>query len=241
MIDTVDTDMLTWLTDVVAPLPVSLSAPSADPAAPGVACHLLSLCPDPPPRGNRRPPVQARARYLITATCPEPLDAHRALGQVLVAATDRADIDIELDEQPPDLWRAFGVVPQAAVVLRAIVRWERPHTVAPLVREPLLVQFERTADLVGVVVSPDGLPIARAAVRAADVDTPAWTAADGRFTMRVPARATGCTLTVTARGISREVTVDVSQPADHDHPVAVVFNPPDHGRLAAVEGTTSKE
>jgi hypothetical protein len=147
MIDAVDTDMIAWLTDVVDPLPVTLAEPSGGSAVPGVACHLMSLRPDPEPRGNSLPPVRAIARYLITARADEPSAAHRALGQVLVAATDRADIELELDDTPTEVWRAFGVVPQAAVVLRATVRWVRADTPAPLVREPLRVQFQGMTDL----------------------------------------------------------------------------------------------
>jgi hypothetical protein len=221
MIEHADADVVAWLTDVVDPVPVTLGPPTAQPDRPsGVACHLLALIPEPPGRGPGRPPVRAVARYLVTSWAPAPADAHRALGQVLVAAIDRADVELGHSEPPAALWPALGVPAQPAVMLDVPVRWNRPQPTTPLVREPARVDWLGLRPLAGVVIGPTGVPIARAQLRVQDADAPTWTGPDGAFRLpAAPSAPTPMPLTVSARGVTRTVTVTPSTD------LTIVFDP----------------
>jgi hypothetical protein len=224
VIEVVDAELVKWLSTVVAPAAVMLGPPAAVPDGTGITCHLLALVPTPTARGNRRPPVQAMARYLVTAAAATPLDAHRLLGQVLVAAADRPDLDLEHHEPPVGLWPALGVAPQPAISLRVPVRWPRDEPRAPLVREPLRVEWHEARPVAGVVVSPGGTPVARAEVRLPGVDAPTWTEHDGTFVVPgVPVPSGALPVTVTARGLVRTISVPV--PAGTAAPLTVVFDP----------------
>jgi hypothetical protein len=66
--------------------------------------------------------------------------AHRTLGDLLVAALEAREFEPELTPIAPETWTAFGVPPQPAFLLRALVQVERPMPIAPLVRQPLVVE-----------------------------------------------------------------------------------------------------
>jgi hypothetical protein len=223
VIDEADADVVGWLRSVLAPSVVTLGPPIASPEGDGAACYLLSLVPEPAARGLSRPPVQAIARYLVTTWAPDPVDAHRRLGDVLVAAAERADIDAEQREPPVAIFSGLGVPPQPAVVLRTCVRWPRPLRRAPLVEEPLGVRFAEVGRLVGSVVTPKGTPVARAEVRIPPARVPVWTGPDGAFeVLGAAVGADAVQVTVTARGHTRVVTVP--RP-DRDAPLVVPFDP----------------
>ncbi len=228
MIETLDTEVVNWLTAAVAPAPVTLGPPAPADGELGVTCHLLGLRPEAPTRGMRRTPVEAIARYLVTVSAPAPLDAHRLLGLVLVAAADRPDIDLEPDEPALALWSALGTPPRPGLIVRARVRWPRDERRAPLVREPVRVRFQDIGALAGIVVSPTGTPVARAEVRLPGVETPVWTGPDGTFVAAgAPVSADRFDVTVTARGLSRVVSVPAPSepPPDSSAPLTIVFDP----------------
>ena len=168
--------------------------------------------------------MQAVARYLVTTWASAPADAHRLLGQVLVAASDRPDLDLEQVEPPVGLWPALGVPVQPALVVRAKVRWPRPEPRAPLVRQPLHVDWRGMRPLVGVLVAPGGTPIARAQLRLPGSDGPAWTGPDGGFVLPgVLSSSEPLPVTVMARGVTR--TLAVTAPPDPSDPLTIVFDP----------------
>jgi hypothetical protein len=188
-----------------------------------VGCYLLSLVPDSPARGLHRPPVQAAARYLVTTWAPQVADAHRLLGDIFYAASQRADMEVEHEELPALLWHSLGVRPQPALVLRSTVRWSQVATPAPPVRGPIQIQLTPMAIVAGTIVSPSGIPIAAAEVRMGATETPVWTDPDGRFELHTAGTDAPHTIIITARGVTR--TVPVSPIAGAPAPVTVVFDP----------------
>ena len=145
---------------------------------------------------------------------------------MLVAAADRADVDLEQAEPPTDLWPALGIVPQPSLVARVPVRWPRPETRAPLVRQPARLDWRGMRPLAGVVVAPSGVPIARAQLRLPHSDGAVWTGPDGTFAFpAVPSSsatsAAPLPITVSARGVTRTVAITA---ADGPH-LTIVFDP----------------
>jgi hypothetical protein len=100
-----------------------------------VSLYLLDLLPETRERNSRQRRLQATVRYLVTVATERPEEQHRILGELLFAAMDSSLLEIESAPQPVDLWRAFGVSPQAALVIRAKVWKEVPERLHPRVRE----------------------------------------------------------------------------------------------------------
>jgi hypothetical protein len=224
LIAEIEEALLAWLSELTHPVPPSLGLPPAQPKDTGVACYLLSVTPEAPERGVAKPPVRALARFLVTAWAPEPLEAHRRLSDILVGASEKPGIELERQEPPLALWQCLGVPPQPALVIRSHMRLGRPQPVAPLVRAPLQVELAQLTSLTGTVVSPGGIPLARAEVRLAPAGIPVWTGPDGTFTLHGAwGVSVGATVLVTARGITRTMTLPTDGPTDA--PVTVVFDP----------------
>lgn len=146
-----------------------------------VVCYLYDVAPRERPRGLRREPLQFDLTYLVLAQAPDPATGHRLLDSVLSAAAQRVDVEIIDVGLSPQLWLAFGVLPQPAVGLRVVGRVERPEPDAPPVREPMIVRSGGARTLVGRVMSSTGVPIAMAEVFCPGIPAPALTGPNGGF------------------------------------------------------------
>ena len=174
MFDQVDRQVRNWVQTVLGKVQVSLDSPAvgnleagADGhTESGVSIYLLECASAPPPRGTGRPPLQIMLRYLVTTWANEPEEAHRLLGELLFAALDTQDYDVELAPPTADLWAALGVKPQPAFMLGAKFKQERAEPPTRYVRQPLVVQATPIVSLHGVVVGPGEMPIAGARVEA---------------------------------------------------------------------------
>ena len=159
MLEQCDDTIVGWLAELADPLPCSLTVPPGTSTDAGVGCYLLALVPVAPPRGARLPPVEAIARHLVTTWGPEPRAAHRLLGEILVAASARSDVQVEHDEPPIAVWQSLGLPAGPGLVLRSLVRWPVAEPDVPLVRVPLVAHVrpevpERFDPAVGRTPSP---------------------------------------------------------------------------------------
>jgi hypothetical protein len=210
------------IASAVAPDSVSFGSPAAATDRPsGVNCYLLDLVPTRVARSTDRPPLQAVGRYLVTSWSTDASAAHSMLARVLVAVSDRHDLELEHDGVTPSCWQALGVLPQPALVVRTVVRWHRHDPVAPRVLEPARVDVRRLDIVNGFVVSPNGTPVARAEVGLAGGDGRYWTGSDGRFELPVVAPDhNSLSLIVVARGVTRRIDTNLSTV-----PLTIVFDP----------------
>jgi hypothetical protein len=110
-------------------------------------------------QGAQRAPLQFWLRYLVTAWAEKPSQAHAILGELLLAAMDIPEYEVELDNIPPMIWVGFGIPPRPAFILRVPVRKERAQHPAQLVRELLHVEWAKTLRLKGVVFGPEDRPL----------------------------------------------------------------------------------
>jgi hypothetical protein len=195
LIDQVDDQLVSWVRGTLGDIAVSLQPPDKAATGQGISLYLLSLAENPALQGARRTPLQFWLRYLVTAWAEKPSEAHAILGELLLAAMDTPEYEVELDNIPSTIWPGFGITPRPAFLLRVPVRRERVQRSAPLVREPLRVKWIETVRLNGAVHGPgDGpLPGVKIALMPQVGDTPlaaeyarlcpaTVTGADGLFT-----------------------------------------------------------
>ena len=125
MIDEIDQRLRAWVGEVSGEVPVSFAVPGRNLPKRGVSLYLLELNAAPPARSVRRVPLQFSVCYLITVTAETPERAHQLLGELVFAALETPEFDVDLGAIPGELWTALGVPPQPAFRLRLPVRRER--------------------------------------------------------------------------------------------------------------------
>src|SRR5262245_27566205 len=158
-----------------------MKPPTAAQPGTGVGLYLLGMESRPPLRGTEGPPpLQVGLRYLVTTWSDNPEQAHRLLGQLVLAALADADLEVDLEPLPAAFWAAFQVPPQPAFVLLAVLRQERPAPAVKLVRQ-LRLDSSGLAQLAGTVVGPEDVPLAAASVELPALNLAAVTDWRGRF------------------------------------------------------------
>jgi len=208
VIDEVDAQLLDWIGSATGS-PVWLEPPRQHGQEKGVGLYLLDLAEAPPPRGERRAPLQVQLRYLVTAWGPTPKDEHRLLGDLVFAALQRPDWEVAFAPLPTAAWAAFGLAPRPTLVLQVPLRVERPVKLAPRVRMPLVARTVPSVALLGRVLGPEDIPVAAARVELPSLDAAAETDWDGRFRFpRVPVEPRAKRIRVRARGDVQEFTVE---------------------------------
>src|SRR5262249_35963769 len=113
----------------------------------------------PPARGTRRPPLQVLLRYLVTVGGADAWEVHGRLGDLLFAAMEHPDYEVELSSVDPSAWTALGMAMQPSFVLAVPVRKAVPEAPATPVKGPLDVRGSTVSHLDGVVLGPGDVPI----------------------------------------------------------------------------------
>ena len=181
MIDQVDGRLEQWVGTILEGANVSLAAPAASETGRGVSVYLVELLRTPPPRGARRPPLQISLRYLVTAWAETSAEAHRMLGELVFAAMEQPELEVERDPVPVALWTALGVAPRPSFVLRVPLQLERPEPTAPLVRVTPVVRQSPMQSLHGLVCGPGDVPVMGARVELPALHLSTNTDSQGRF------------------------------------------------------------
>ncbi len=223
MIDEIDRRLREWTESVVEGPTFSLTPPDDAQSGSGVSFYLLQLVEKPPTRTAQRAPLQLALHYLVTTWADAPEEAHRLLGELVFAAMETDDFEVDLDPIPPEMWTAFGIVPRPAFVLRIPLRKDRPEPSVKRVQAPLIVRVEPVAGLHGRVLGPNDTPVMGASVEIPALQISTRTDAQGRFSFRsVPGGKGGSTLRVRAKSKERSVTVE--EPTSEASPVVIRFD-----------------
>jgi hypothetical protein len=210
MIDQADQRLKDWAGSIVADAEILLSIPDSAKPWRGISLYLLELTQRAPPRTTRRPPLQLWLRYLVTTWSDRPEDAHRMLSELVFAAMENPDFDVEADVLGGATWSALGMPPRPAFVLGLPLRRERPAATGVLVRQPLVVKPSPLEPLHGVVLGPGDTPLAEARIQIPALRLQARTDGKGRFEFpAVPGDGGAKLLVVRARG--REMSVSTSE------------------------------
>jgi hypothetical protein len=224
MIDQVDVRLAGWVSTVLGDAEVSFAPPgAADAAMPRVHLYLLSVEPLLPSKTSiRRPPMQAALRYLVTLADDDPARAHRQLGDLLFAAMENPDLEVDYAPLPPDWWAALRVTPQPAFILRTVVSRARPEFEPKLVREPLVANIASVTSLHGIVLGPGDQPIYGALVEIPHLQLQEQTDRRGYFQFAaVPGESFPKNLSITAKG--KVMTVVIDKPSSAEKPILIRF------------------
>jgi len=224
MIEEIDQRLSEWIGSVLGEdIEVSLMPPADMGDKKIVGLYLEDILPSAPTRGTRRPPLQVLLRYLVTARAKNPQEAHRILGQLLFAAMEHAEYEVELEPIPPQVWQAFGTMPMPAFMLRLPLRVERPEKPVQLIRSPIEVQQSPLASMEGTIVGPDEIPLTNARVELSTHNLVARTDRKGRFLFpAVPTEPALKKVRVIARG--RELFKEVDYKKMQRKPLIIHFD-----------------
>ncbi len=226
MIDSIDSQLQSWVRSLAADATVTFAPPSPDSEAAAPRVHLYLLHVVPALTRTNLPASSATSelhlRYLVTVAAAEMTVAHHLLGELAFAALESSDFDVELEPLPPSVWRAFGIPPQPSLVLRVPLRRQRPQPEVPLVRQPLAVETASITSLTGRIVGPDDQPLSGATVEIPGLRLRQTTDPNGRFHFPTVPKAEQQNLRIRARG--REMSVAV-EPSTAGQPVIIRFKP----------------
>lgn len=212
MIDASEKSLVEWIGEIVPRTKVLLEPPGKK----GVCVYMLGAAPKAAARGPSRPPLQVQVRYLITAQDDDPAKAHRTIGTLLFAAMENPEFEVEDGEPSVELWRALGVAPQPAFVIRVVVRKERPERVAPLVRRPMDLRQGLIRPLTGQVMGPGGMPI-----MGAQVEVPAlrlFAVTDSKGCFELDGLPSGADMKIRIRAKGQEFAVEAPE---NGHPLVI--------------------
>lgn len=201
MIEEIDQRLSQWIASVLSSdIEVSLLPPGDMGDKKKVGLYLKDILPSVPNRGARRPPLQVLLRYLVTSWAKNPQEAHHLLGQLLFAAMEHPEYEVELEPIPPDIWRAFGICPMPAFMLCLPMRVERSQKPMRLVRSPIEVSKSGLESMEGMVMGPGDIPLTNARVDLTTHHLVARTDFKGRFMFpAVPTQPAKKKVCVTAR------------------------------------------
>jgi hypothetical protein len=219
MIDQVDQDLAVWVRDILGDVDTRFDLPGVQPDGKGVVLYLLSLAPTPPASTLHLAPLQFYLRYLITTWAETTLEAHRLLGELILAAMENGrPYEVDLDPVPPELWMALQLPPQPAFVLRALVRKARPEAVPKLALRSI-IDTRPGVTLFGLVQGPGDIPMAQARVELPYDQRSTYTDSRGRFRFdNLPA---GMPISLRVRAKGKVVDLKVEQPTSAEDPVIV--------------------
>ncbi len=170
-----------------------------------VTLRLLDLLPHALPRGKKDPPKRLLARYVVTAASQAGAGgeggARAALAELAFGAVGSNALEVEHAAPSLEYWRALGVPPQPALVVRVPVE-RLTHRAVPRVRVPLDARWAPLQPLDGVVVTgPDDVAIAGALIELQGYGLTTYSDDRGAFRFAaVPGEPRTKTLVVEAKG-----------------------------------------
>lgn len=223
MINEVDQRLMDWIGTVLTDMEVSLLPPKDMGDKKVVGLYLKDILPSSSAHGTRRPPLQVLLCYLVTSWAKNPIDAHHMLGQLLFAALEHPEYEVDLEPVPAEVWTAFGTLPCPSFMLRLPLKVERPDEIIHLVRSPIEVKKSPISSMHGVVMGPGDTPLSNARVELPSLNLVARTDANGRFSFpAVPAKPKLKKVRIIARG--RELFTEVDQTAMKQRPLIIHFD-----------------
>lgn len=213
-----------WIGGVVPGVELSLAAPEVRKTGRGVGLYLMELIQSPPPSSVRRAPLQVALRYLVTAWSDQPEDAHQLLVDLMFAAMEKREFQVESETVPLAVWTAFGVPPRPSFILRLPLLRERPEPEAKLVRGPLKVQSSPVVAFYGLLLGPDDVPLSDCKIELAALNLSTRTDYKGRFSFPTVPAAGNKELLVKAKGFELAVCTEQNYP-NSESPLVIHFTP----------------
>jgi hypothetical protein len=213
MIDQIDERLKTWVVSVLGDVNVALTPPGEAQDDPVVHLYLMKIVPVLATQDASRPPKQVKLHYLITVRATDPEPAHKLLGELIYAALDSTEFELDYDPLPPETWLALGIELQPGFVIQVPFNRERTVPNTQLVRVPMVTHASSITSLQGVVVGPKDLPLAGVLVELPTLRQYQRTDSRGRFRFpAVPADPPTKLLRLSGKG--HELEISVAQSTD---------------------------
>lgn len=229
MIQQADREVQAWVQEVVADAPVVLGSPRLLEGKRGVSLYLLALAEPLPAWANWQPAKRVALRYVITTWAHEEEEAHSLLEQLVFAAMEKREYELNLAELPATIWAALGIAPRPAFTLWVPCALEQPEQAIKLVRGPLVLHGAPVRSLHGIVSGPGDIPIVGASVELPALQLRCHTDTRGRFHFAsVPGTGQAFQLIVKAKG--RRQSVMVEQSTTNKEPLMIRFDSFDDAR-----------
>lgn len=209
-VDQVDRRLEDWIRSVLGEVNVFLTAPKESQDTQGVNLYLWNLANTPHGRSLKElSPHRIILRYLVTISETDPHSMHRMLGELMFAALDLPEVEVELDSLSPAVWSVLGLAARPSFVLRVPLIRERPEELAPPVRTELIIKNASLRPLTGRVIGPGNIAIMGARVELPALHLSTATDSRGRFQFAaVPSEPPIKRLRVNAKGRTISVSVD---------------------------------
>jgi hypothetical protein len=174
-----------------------------------VVLTLLDIAPSPASRrGSTPPPLQLRARYLVTVRGFDPTELGQCLAELAFLAGPLTRVELEPLPPSPTLWESLGTTARPALIASVLLERERRGRKVSRVREPLITRWSPAHPLTGVVMGPGDIPIAGALVEVEGFPLTTYSNHRGEFAFRsVPGVEPPPTLVVSAKGTHLRVRV----------------------------------
>jgi hypothetical protein len=224
MIEQVDQRLREWIGSVLTEaVEVSMLPPAGKGDKKVVGLYLKDILPSAPTRGSRRPPLQVLLRYLVTCRAKNQAEAHNMLGQLLFAAMEHPEYDVDLGQVPAEIWTAFGTIPMPSFMLCLPLKLERPQEPIRLIRSPIEVNQSPIASMEGSILGPEETPLTNARVELSTHNLVTRTDIKGRFIFpAVPTAPTQKQLRIIARG--RELSKEIDCTKIKQEPLIIHFD-----------------
>lgn len=213
-----------WIASVLPGVATSLAAPDSKSAGRGIGLYLLEIVQAHVPNTLKRPLSQLTLRYLISAWSEEPEEAHQMLTDLMFAAMENAEFQVEVDPVPLTVWSAFQMPPRPSFVLRVPLQHERAIPPAKRVREPMKVRWVELVGFHGLLLGPGEIPLSDCRVELPALGVSAMTNEHGKFYFPgVPARGPK-RFVIKAKGLELPVSSEENYP-DSETPLVIHFSP----------------
>jgi hypothetical protein len=208
VIQEIDARLATWAGEHARGVQASFDPPAESRQGEGVGIYLMDVAPRPDEHREGARRLRASLRYLITSWAEKPERAHELLGDLLLAALQEPEFEVELEPVKLEAWAAFRIAPRPSFVLRVPLGQDLQRPAARMVRRPLAVRASGAASVNGTVLGPDDVPLAGANVELPALQLTTMTDWKGRFAFAtVPADPAPKELLVKARGHEQKVAV----------------------------------
>ena len=222
MADGIDDSISRWIGTVFDGAQISLTLPRDEKTGEGVGLYLLEMAKAVPISTAHPVPLQLMLRYLVTAWADTPEKAHARLAQLMFAAMENPEFEVERDPPSLELWRSLGVTPQPAFLLRKPMVKERQPSPAVYVREAVRVQFVARSAFFGRVLGPGDMPLPNCAVEVPALGLTTRTDRNGQFQFANLPAAGKVQMVLKARG--REMSINSEErSANSGTPTVVHF------------------
>jgi hypothetical protein len=137
---------------------------------------------------------------------------YKLLGQLLFAAMAHERFEVDLQSVTAETWRAFGIVPQPAFLLRFPFSVEREQ-LQPLQRVTKLptIRVVSPVPLAGILLGPRDIPIPGASITLSELGISTYTDNKGRFRFAaIPPGIESKRLRIQTKGLDVETAVSPS-------------------------------